>query len=84
MIKLLTAKDANWNAKQRTFVTGLLETVIYPKIHHDSCYGLYDTKVMLDQYEACVPETAVRLIETLQKHGYIVKLKGKTLFIDWK
>lgn len=84
MITPLTAQAANWHAKQRTVVTGLLETVVYPKIHNAASFGLYDTVIRLDQFERCSPETTVQMIALLQKQGYTAKIKGKTLLIDWK
>ena len=84
MIKLFTAQEANWHAKQRTFVTGLLETIIYPKIQHDASFGLYETRIQLDQFEKCSQETIYQLTIILQKHGYSVKVKNKVMFIEWK
>jgi len=84
MIKLFTAQEANWYAKQRTFVTGLLETVIYPKVQHASAHGEYSTTILLNQFEKCTQETIVRLTDILQKHGYSVKVKNRILFIEWK
>lgn len=80
----ITAAEANWHAKQRTFVTGLLETIIYPKIHHNSSFGLYEAKILLDQYEACTQETINKILDQLQKYGYSVKVKNKVMFIEWK
>jgi hypothetical protein len=84
MIKLLTAQEANWHAKQRTYLSGLLETIIYPKIQHDASFGKYETRILLEQYDFCTPETITHLTGILQKHGYSVKVKNKTLFVEWK
>jgi hypothetical protein len=85
MIKLITAQEANWHAKQRTYITGLMETVIYPKIQHNASFGLYETRVFLDQFAFCdAQETITHIIGILQKHGYSVKVKNKVLFIEWK
>lgn len=84
MLKLITAQEANWHAKQRTYVTGLMETVIYPKIQHNASFGLYETRLLLDQFEFCAPETVVHISAILQKHGYSVKVKNRVMLIEWK
>lgn len=84
MIKLFTAQEANWHAKQRTYVTGLMETVIYPKIQHSASFGLYETRILIDQFEFCTQETLTDILGLLQKHGYSAKVKNKVMFIEWK
>lgn len=79
-----SAQEANWHAKQRTVVTGFLETAIYPKILHSASFGSYETKLLLETYDFCTPETISQVLSVLQKQGYSVKVKSKILYIDWK
>lgn len=84
MLKLITAQEANWHAKQRTYLNGLLETIIYPKIQNAASFGSYETRVFLQNITNLTPETNIHLIGVLQKNGFIVKIKNQTLFIEWK
>jgi hypothetical protein len=83
-LELITAQEAQWKARQRTYVNGLLESVIYPRIQDIASFGQYETNLDLSLFPGVTRETKTHLIGVLEKHGYKAFVKNDILKIEWK
>lgn len=84
MVKPFPAHEAQLLARQRTFVNGLLEIIVYPKIEEAACYGGYETEIVLSHIPRCSADTKTLMIAALQSKGYKTTLQKDSIKIEWK
>ena len=81
---MMSAEEARFYARQRTFVNGLLEQIVHPAIQKAAAFGTYQTEVFLHHFPQCSEQTKMIALNNLLGKGYKAQIKNDILTIEWK